>query len=166
MFLPSFIQSEMAWVVEILPVEILLQESVYIERSIHCLLITWWYKEPGHQQPWYWARSPDVFRARFLSLTRSKLRLCLANHRAGYFSNLACDWLSIVWAYSEQETENGPWFQRQILECYAGNPLWTSDTIWQQSTGSTLAQVMACCVMASSHYLNQCWLAINKALWH
>ena len=48
--------------------------------------------------------------ARFLSLARSKLRLCSANHRAGYFSNLACDWLSIVWAYSEQETENGPWF--------------------------------------------------------
>ena len=23
-------------------------------------------------------------------------------------SNLACDWLSIVWAYSKQETENGP----------------------------------------------------------
>ena len=47
-------------------------------------------------------------RARFLSLAQSKLRLCSANHRAGYFSNLACDWLSIVWAYSEQETENGP----------------------------------------------------------
>ena len=31
------------------------------------------------------------FLARFLSLARSKLRLCLANHRAGYFSNLACD---------------------------------------------------------------------------
>ena len=48
------------------------------------------------------------FRARFLSLAQSKLRLCSANHRAGYFSNLACDWLSIVWAYSEQDTENGP----------------------------------------------------------
>ena len=48
-------------------------------------------------------------RARFVSLARGKLRLCSANHRAGYFSNLACDWLSIVWAYSEQETENGPW---------------------------------------------------------
>ena len=48
-------------------------------------------------------------RARFLSLAQSKLKLCSANHRAGYFSNLACDWLSIVWAYSEQETENGPW---------------------------------------------------------
>ena len=49
-----------------------------------------------------------ITRARFLSLTRSKLRLCSANHRAGYVSNLACDWLSIVWANSEQETENGP----------------------------------------------------------
>ena len=47
-------------------------------------------------------------RAHFLSLAPSKLRLCSANRRAGYFSNLACDWLSIVWAYSEQERENGP----------------------------------------------------------
>ena len=37
-----------------------------------------------------------------------KLSLCSANHRTGYFNNLACDWLSIFWAYSEQETENGP----------------------------------------------------------
>ena len=51
----------------------------------------------------------DEIFARFLSLAGSKLRLCSANHRAGYFSNLACDWLSIDWAYSEQETENGPW---------------------------------------------------------
>ena len=46
-------------------------------------------------------------RIRFLSPARSKLMLCSANHRAGNFSNLACDWLRIVWAYSEQETENG-----------------------------------------------------------
>ena len=44
-----------------------------------------------------------------LSLAWSKLRLCSANHRAGYFSNLACDWLSIGWAYPEQETGNGLW---------------------------------------------------------
>ena len=49
-----------------------------------------------------------AIRTRFLSLARSELRLCSANHRAGYFSNPACDWLSIVWAYYEQETENGP----------------------------------------------------------
>ena len=39
-----------------------------------------------------------------------KLRLCSANHRSGYWSNLPCDWPSTAWAYSEQETENGPSF--------------------------------------------------------
>ena len=38
----------------------------------------------------------------------SKLRLCLANHRPGYWSNLPCDWPSTAWAYSEQQTENRP----------------------------------------------------------
>ena len=50
----------------------------------------------------------------FLSLAQSKLRLCSANHRAGYFNNLTCDWLRIVWAYSEQETENGPGTDRYM----------------------------------------------------
>ena len=34
-------------------------------------------------------------------LTWSKLRLCSANHRPGYWSNLPCDWPSTAWAYSE-----------------------------------------------------------------
>ena len=46
--------------------------------------------------------------ARFLSLVQSKLRLCSANHRPGYWSKLSCDWPSTASAYSEQETENGP----------------------------------------------------------
>ena len=33
-------------------------------------------------------------------------------------------------------------------------------------TGSTLAQVMACCLTAPSHYLNQCWLIICKIQSH
>ena len=41
------------------------------------------------------------FKARFLSL----LGVSSANHRTSYFSNLACDWLSIVWDYSKQETK-------------------------------------------------------------
>ena len=47
--------------------------------------------------------------ARFLVVAQSKLRLCSPNHRPGYWSNLPCDWPSTAWAYSEQETENGPW---------------------------------------------------------
>ena len=39
-------------------------------------------------------------RACFLSLAQSKLRLCSANHRPGYWSNLPCDWPSTAWAYS------------------------------------------------------------------
>ena len=45
------------------------------------------------------------------------------------------------------------------------NSLMPSDAIWRQRTGSTLAQVMACCLTAPSHYLNQCWLIISKVLW-
>ena len=37
-----------------------------------------------------------------------------------------------------------------------------SDAIWRQRSGSPLAQVMACCQTAPSHYLNQCWLIISK----
>ena len=60
----------------------------------------------------YWPRCLTPYGATlasFLSFAWSKLRLCLANHRAGYFTNLAYDWLSIVWAYSEQEIEYEPW---------------------------------------------------------
>ena len=38
--------------------------------------------------------------------------------------------------------------------------------IWWLRSGSILTQVMACCLTAPSHYLNQCWLVINKVLWH
>ena len=43
--------------------------------------------------------------------------------------------------------------------------VWPSYTIWQQRSGSTLAQVMACCLTAPRHYLNQCWLIISEVHW-
>ena len=44
------------------------------------------------------------------------------------------------------------------------NSLWPSDAIWWHKSGSTLAQVVACCLTAPSHYLNQCWL-ISQVQW-
>ena len=44
--------------------------------------------------------------------------------------------------------------------------LWPNDVMWRQRSGSTLAQVIACCLMAASHYLNQCWLITNQGVWH
>ena len=46
------------------------------------------------------------------------------------------------------------------------NSLWPSDVIWRQGSRSTMARVMACCLMAPSHYLNQCWLMISEVLWY
>ena len=36
-----------------------------------------------------------------------------------------------------------------------------SDAIWRQRSWTTLVQVMACCLTAPSHHLNQCWLIIS-----
>ena len=41
-----------------------------------------------------------------------------------------------------------------------------SDVIWRQGSRSTLAQVMAWCPTAPSHYLNQCWQMTSEVLWH
>ena len=44
---------------------------------------------------------------------------CSANHRPGYCGNLPCDWPSKAWAYSKQETENGPWTWSVLCYCRA-----------------------------------------------
>ena len=46
------------------------------------------------------------------------------------------------------------------------NSLWPGDAIWRHGTWSTFDRVMACCLMAQSHYLNQCWLIIGDVPWH
>ena len=38
--------------------------------------------------------------------------------------------------------------------------------IWWHRSGSTLAQIMTCCLTAPSHYLNQCWLIISEVFLH
>ena len=43
------------------------------------------------------------------------------------------------------------------------NPLWPIDIIWRHGSRSTLAQVMACCLTAPSHYLNQFDLSSVRA---
>ena len=52
-----------------------------------------------------------------------------------------------------------------VLDVFV-NSLGPSDAIWHWRQWSALVQVMACCLTAPSHYLNQCWLIISKAQWH
>ena len=46
--------------------------------------------------------------------------------------------------------------------CYITNiSHWPGDTIWGHISGSTLAPVMACCLITPSHALSQHWLTIT-----
>ena len=54
--------------------------------------------------------------------------------------NILLEWLSIIWDYL-----------RLIL------PLTR-----RHRSGSTLAQVMTCCLAAPSHYMNQCWHLVSE----
>ena len=59
-----------------------------------------------------------------------------------------------------------PSIDKRVSESMIINSLGPSDSIWCWRSWSTLVQVMACCLTAPSHYLNQCWLLISKVLWH
>ena len=52
----------------------------------------------------------------------------------------------------------GPAWRGLIL-----NAMWPS---WYQRSWSTLVQIMACCLMAPSLYLNRCRLIISKIQWN
>ena len=45
------------------------------------------------------------------------------------------------------------------------NALWHSDAIWWHWSESTLARIMACCLAAPRHRLNQCGLILSEVLW-
>ena len=59
------------------------------------------------------------------------------------------------------------WIHRCLYNCII-NSLWPANAIWRHIYiyGSKLAQVMACCLLTQSHCHNQCWLIINRVLWH
>ena len=45
-----------------------------------------------------------------------------------------------------------------------GVNLWPSEAIWRHRSGLTLAQVMACCLTAPSHYLKQCLSSVIRLI--
>ena len=95
-----------------------------------CWCLKWKYS--GYSTSISWRLMP---RARFLPLALSKLRLCSANPRPGYLSNLSCDWPSTAWAYSEQGTENGP--RLLALTGHQGPWHWLGRINWSLSSTET-----------------------------
>ena len=60
------------------------------------------------------------------------------------------------------------WTNTCIEQKIRFNLLWPSDAMWWQMSGSILAEIeiMACCLMAPSHHLNQCQLIFCEVFWH
>ena len=93
-----------------------------------------------------------------------------------YHTYLICAWRGVIrgrfhiWWFDavRSETNKCEWchhWNTWIIGIRWVDSLWPSDDIGRQTSWSTLAQVMACCLMAPSHYLNQCLLTINE-IWH
>ena len=72
-------------------------------------------------------------------------------------SNAVSHWLD---ANLRSANEGGDWTGPFVVDSFFFNSLWPTDSLWQQKSGSTLAPVMACCLTAPSHYLNQCWFPL------
>ena len=80
------------------------------------------------------------------------------------WSPLGCAWFSI----------SNRWHEKQMIKigriktCRLNrkiNTLAPCNTILYFETWSALVQIMACCLMAPIHYLNQCWLIINVSFY-
>ena len=141
--------AEEVQVIEILPCG--KQWPTYLTWSISLLLMAWWHKEPGHQQPWYWTSFPGIFQSQ---------------HPTG---KLVLFWVLLVLVTTHLMT-----YKQQAFTW--GNPKPLSATVmviinslllisWSTST---LVQVMACCLMAPSYYLTtnalSSSLSINQSI--
>ena len=120
---------------------------------------------------WIWTVSADIFGWTYLYLYLY-LNQCIS----------ICIWIKV-----EQNICICIWkiqfflfvfvFDKTYLTPAMGSPVcdqWVkslrpSDAIWwvtgDRDLGQHWWQVMACCLTALSHYLNQCWLIITKVLW-
>ena len=90
--------------------------------------------------------------------------------------HLTITWMRAEWISIEFELRwknhswNWPvstiqWKVNSMIHVYSDS-LGLSEAIWRYRPGSILVQVMACCLTAPSHHLNQCWLIIKGVLWH
>ena len=84
-----------------------------------------------------------------------------------YYDQL--DFLPGQWMQFYKQQRDGHYFKLHARAPSADVPRWGDkriDATWQHRPGSTLAQIMACCLTSPSHYLNQRWLFVKGFVWH
>ena len=75
--------------------------------------------------------------------------------------NTTCGQASSKWGHIPLQSN-----EDQHIMFHNFNSLWPSDAIQQHKSMSTLYQVMACCLMAPGHYLNQYCILISEVPGH
>ena len=116
----------------------------------------------SHKGQWHGALVPSLICAWINGWVNNRESGDLRSHRAHYDVIVMCVirkghfYNELASNRSEAITQTDQWF----------NSLRPSDAICRHRSGSTLAQVMACCLTAPSHYLNQYWLIIIEVQWH
>ena len=118
---------------------------------------------PGLNQTFTWHVFAIVLETLILSTDNGvRWRTCRPKMNPGYYVllvmhiNRTCAWLSLCLQMPNHLAVPG-YRQAQFTNPNGVlNPLWPSDAIWRHISRQTLVQVMACCLTASSHHLNQC----------
>ena len=147
----------------------------------------WWFETPSHS---LWRQCNDNLSPILSSLVVPAVAVTTApastsGYKVGIMTPLGFSWNNLATLCSSRKTlkPKVPPCEVRLYSLLLGtirlsvgwpahftvsflNSLWSSDAIWRLRSGTTLAQVMACCLTAPSHYLNQCWLTINFVQWH
>ena len=61
----------------------------------------------------------------------------------------------MAWHRSSDEPLSQPIIVSVLTHLYVARPQWINHATWHQRCGSTLYTVMACCLMAQSHYVHR-----------
>ena len=76
----------------------------------------------------------------------------------------------MAWSWSGDKPLSEPIMVSLLTHVCVSRPQWVNlfynSKAYGYRSGWTLAQVMACCLMAQSHYQSQCWLMISEVLWY
>ena len=152
----------------------------YVDRIAYPSCIWWWPVDSPHKgpvlSPWAWELlclnavhimlqtfGHQLYIYIYIYIPVQKLKQVFSKlHFATHDFKERCDLAMVSRKVHGIARDSDFWIVKQT----ALNPLWPNDAIWRHRSGSTLAQVMACCLTAPSHYLNQFWLIISKIQLH
>ena len=120
----------------------------------------------------------DIFKLIFFNENiRIFIKISLKFVPKGPINNVRSLVQIMAWRHPGDKTLSEPMMVWLLMHICVARPQWVDTLRPQQNSclempscvkrpGSTLVQVMACCLMAPSHSLNQCSLLTSQAVWH